>query len=55
MDLPEGIKKGQLPEMLWLMILSREIEHREEKLKRQGRGWFQIGGRGHEGLLGAPA
>ena len=34
MNLPAGLKEKQLPEMLWLMILSREIEHREERLKK---------------------
>ena len=53
MKLPQGIAEKELPEWLWLMLLSREIELREEMLKKQGRGWFQIGGRGHEGLVGA--
>ena len=53
MNIPDGIDKAKLPEMLRIMVLSREIELREERLKKQGRGWFQIGGRGHEGLLGA--
>jgi 2-oxoisovalerate dehydrogenase E1 component len=51
-ELPDGIKEKQLPEMLWLMTLAREIELREESIKKQGKGWFQIGGRGHEALVG---
>lgn len=52
MKLPDGIEEKQLPEMLWTMLLGREIELREESMKKQGKGWFQIGGRGHEGLIG---
>ena len=44
LTLPKGLKEKQLPEMLWTMMLGREIELREESLKKQGKGWFQIGG-----------
>ena len=52
MKLPAGLNAKQLPELLWHMTLSRQIELREELLKKQGKGWFQIGGRGLEGLVG---
>ncbi|MDR2463386.1 MAG: hypothetical protein LBD30_06365 [Verrucomicrobiales bacterium] len=36
--------------LLELMFLSRETDRREGILTRQGKGWFQIGGGGHEAL-----
>src|ERR1044071_5424708 len=35
-------------EMLKIMQLSREGDRREGILLRQSRGWFQVGGMGHE-------
>lgn len=37
-------------ELLKLMYLSREGDRREGVLLRQGKGWFQVGGAGHESL-----
>jgi 2-oxoisovalerate dehydrogenase E1 component len=37
-------------ELLELMFLSREADRREGILARQGKGWFQISGSGHEAL-----
>jgi len=37
-------------ELLKLMYLSREGDRREGVLLRQGKGWFQVAGMGHEGL-----
>src|SRR6266700_1966902 len=36
--------------MLQIMQLSREGDRREGILLRQSRGWFQVGGMGHEAL-----
>lgn len=43
---------SELPrrELLRLMIEAREADRREGILMRQGRGWFQIPGMGHEAL-----
>ena len=43
---------GALPalELLHLMLLSREGDRREGILLRQGKGWFQVSGMGHEAL-----
>ena len=35
-------------ELLQLMLESRHGDLREERLIRQGKGWFQISGAGHE-------
>ena len=42
--------RAQLPAMdfLQLMLISRESDRREGILIRQGKGWFQIPGIGHE-------
>jgi 2-oxoisovalerate dehydrogenase E1 component len=37
-------------ELLKLMYLSREGDRREAVLLRQGKGWFQVAGMGHESL-----
>ncbi|MFN7625561.1 MAG: thiamine pyrophosphate-dependent enzyme, partial [Pirellula sp.] len=37
-------------ELLKLMYLSREGDRREGVLLRQGKGWFQVAGMGHESL-----
>ncbi len=37
-------------ELLKLMYLSREGDRREGVLLRQGKGWFQVAGMGHETL-----
>ena len=37
-------------ELLKLMYLSREGDRREGVLLRQGKGWFQVSGMGHESL-----
>ena len=37
-------------EFLRLMMLSREGDRREGILLRQSKGWFQVGGQGHEAL-----
>jgi len=44
--------RAKLParELLHLMALSREGDRREGVLLRQGKGWFQVSGMGHEGL-----
>src|SRR5207248_1023501 len=39
-----------LRELLHLMALSREGDRREGILLRQGKGWFQVSGMGHEAL-----
>ena len=36
--------------LLRLMFLSREGDRREGILLRQGKGWFQVSGTGHETL-----
>ena len=36
--------------LLRLMALSREGDRREGILLRQGKGWFQVAGMGHEAL-----
>ena len=38
-------------ELLKLMYLSREGDRREGILHRQGKGWFQVAGMGHEALV----
>jgi 2-oxoisovalerate dehydrogenase E1 component len=45
--LPAGVTPRQL---LHLMMLSREGDRREGILLRQGKGWFQVSGMGHEAL-----
>jgi 2-oxoisovalerate dehydrogenase E1 component len=44
------VSRAQLPamEFLQLMLISRESDRREGILIRQGKGWFQIPGIGHE-------
>ncbi len=37
-------------DLLRLMLLSREGDRREGILLRQSKGWFQVGGTGHEAL-----
>ena len=39
-----------LRELLHLMALAREGDRREGILLRQGKGWFQVPGMGHEAL-----
>ena len=39
-----------LRELLRLMALAREGDRREGILLRQGKGWFQVSGMGHEAL-----
>ena len=38
-------------DFLRLMMLSREGDRREGILLRQSKGWFQVGGTGHEALV----
>lgn len=46
-DISEGVTARQF---LHLMMLSREGDRREGILLRQGKGWFQVSGTGHEAL-----
>src|SRR3989442_9884957 len=39
-----------LRELLRIMALAREGDRREGILLRQGKGWFQVSGMGHEAL-----
>jgi len=52
MELALSPKSAELPlrELLHLMALSREGDRREGILLRQGKGWFQVSGMGHEAL-----
>ncbi len=52
MDLAISPLRAELPlrELLHLMALSREGDRREGILLRQGKGWFQVSGMGHEAL-----
>lgn len=49
---PAVFEKAQLPaiELLKTMLLSREGDRREGILMRQGKGWFQVPGMGHEAI-----
>lgn len=49
---PAMMERTQLPklEFLRLMMTSREGDRREGILMRQGKGWFQVPGMGHEAL-----
>ncbi len=49
---PMTMERTQLPkvEFLRTMMLSREGDRREGILMRQGKGWFQVPGMGHEAL-----
>jgi 2-oxoisovalerate dehydrogenase E1 component len=52
MELALSPTRADLPlrELLHLMALSREGDRREGILLRQGKGWFQVSGMGHEAL-----
>ncbi len=52
MELALSSTRAELPlrELLHLMALSREGDRREGILLRQGKGWFQVSGMGHEAL-----
>jgi 2-oxoisovalerate dehydrogenase E1 component len=52
MELALAEHKTALParELLHLMALAREGDRREGILLRQGKGWFQVSGMGHEAL-----
>ena len=52
MDTLSAERQGLLPalSLLRLMALAREGDRREGILMRQGKGWFQVSGTGHESL-----
>src|SRR5438270_1160072 len=52
MELTLSPTRAELPlrELLHLMALSREGDRREGILLRQGKGWFQVSGMGHEAM-----
>ena len=52
MELALSPTRTELPvrELLHLMALAREGDRREGILLRQGKGWFQVSGMGHEAL-----
>src|SRR5476649_1672578 len=52
MELTLSHTRAALPlrELLSLMALAREGDRREGILLRQGKGWFQVSGTGHEAL-----
>ncbi len=52
MDILSAERQGLLPalSLLRLMALAREGDRREGILMRQGKGWFQVSGAGHESL-----
>lgn len=50
MSLGSANKTYNKLELLKLMYLSREGDRREGVLLRQGKGWFQVAGMGHEAL-----
>ncbi|MEN3001524.1 MAG: thiamine pyrophosphate-dependent enzyme [Armatimonadota bacterium] len=49
---PMTVERASFPklELLRIMMLSREGDRREGILMRQGKGWFQVPGMGHEAL-----
>lgn len=49
---PTTVERASFPklELLRIMLLSREGDRREGILMRQGKGWFQVPGMGHEAL-----
>ncbi|MCS7208894.1 MAG: thiamine pyrophosphate-dependent enzyme [Fimbriimonadales bacterium] len=49
---PTTVERASFPklELLRIMMLSREGDRREGILMRQGKGWFQVPGMGHEAL-----
>src|SRR5438477_13186946 len=52
MELALSPIRAELPlrELLHTMALAREGDRREGILLRQGKGWFQVSGMGHEAL-----
>jgi 2-oxoisovalerate dehydrogenase E1 component len=49
---PTTMERASFPkvDLLRTMMLSREGDRREGILMRQGKGWFQVPGMGHEAL-----
>jgi len=49
---PTTVERASFPklELLRVMMLSREGDRREGILMRQGKGWFQVPGMGHEAI-----